>query len=295
MSNRFWNKETSTSFYHIIIKVPDNTAGNSAYAFNSSHKTYLENLLFRLDSLYFTDVLSYAVMSTHVHIIIAQRNGIENSVSLKETAGIYKEYYKLKEAPDARSYEVRTFRKRLNSLSDFMRDLQRRFTFWYNNQFPEKRRGSLWNPRFKSVSLTSIRALSECMKYVELNPVRAKMVTSAGEYEFCSWYHIVKKDYQGKLLKKRIVEYFREMIGEEASLESDAEIFLRYAADLETLCIEVAKNKSVKRLDPYQQEFLLSRCDLWSRLNLLGGDDVLTGTGYGGHRPRVMHFELESK
>ena len=57
--------------------------------------------------------------------------------------------------------EVRKFKRRLNDLSEFMRDFQRRFTFWYNNQFPERRRGSLWNPKFKSVVLASGQALAD--------------------------------------------------------------------------------------------------------------------------------------
>ena len=77
MSQRYWNNETGHSFYHIIIKVPDNTAGNSAYAFNDQHKAYLEKLLFRLDSIYLPKVVSYCIMSTHVHIIIAQEKDAE--------------------------------------------------------------------------------------------------------------------------------------------------------------------------------------------------------------------------
>ena len=82
MSNRFWQEEYQTSFYHLIIKVPDNTAGNSSYPFSSSHKDYLQKLLFYLDSVYLTDIVSYCIMSNHVHIILAKQNGAEDKLSL---------------------------------------------------------------------------------------------------------------------------------------------------------------------------------------------------------------------
>ena len=290
--SRFWDEENDQSYYHLIVKVVENTPGNFEYAFDSSHKKKLEEMIWRLDGLYLMEVVSYCVMSNHVHIIMARNNKAHEEMSLKTAAERYQAYYKLKSKPDARSHEVRKFRKRINSISEFMRDLQRQFTYWYNNNQEKKRQGSLWNCRFKSVLLKSLKALSECMKYVELNPVRAKMSRNPASYAFSSWAHIVQNDDIGRLLRSRILKHLKYMIGQEAELMSDEEIFLNYAGDLESLGYEVAENKEVKRIDPYIREFLLSKCEHWTQLKAIGGEDILVGESNGRRRPTIVKFEL---
>ena len=50
----------------------------------------------------------------------------------------------------------------------------------------EKRSGSLWEGRYKSSPIQSNRYLLSCCRYVELNPVRAKMVEFPWEYRWSS-------------------------------------------------------------------------------------------------------------
>ncbi len=46
---RYLDRESEISFYHVIIKVPDNTHGNNEFAFNRSHKHRLKEILFWLE------------------------------------------------------------------------------------------------------------------------------------------------------------------------------------------------------------------------------------------------------
>ncbi len=289
--SRYWQKDTEKAYYHLVVKVFENTPGNYAYAFNETNKQELESLLWRLDNFYLPNVISYCLLDNHAHIIMARDNKAEQKMTLKEAARRYQVYYNLSEIPDARSSEVKKFRKRLNSISDFMRDFQRQFAAKYNLNLPEKRGGSLWGKTFKSVALKSVRALLECMKYVELNPVRAKIVQAPGDYKFSSWGHIVKNDYFGKKLRARIVESLRYMMGEQAEQLADNQIFLNYAGDLEALGILVAENKNIKEIDPFAKKFLLEKCKHWSQLKHIGGEDVLSGVGYGGRRPITVEFK----
>ena len=178
--SRYFNEESSIAYYHLIAKVIEHTPGNYVYAFDDGHKKKLEDLLWELDNLYLMEVVSYCIMSNHVHIVLARDNSAHERIKLTDVALKYQYYYKLKFAPDARSSEVKKFRKRLNSISSFMKDFQFKFTWWFNYNQAVKRRGSLWNRRFKSVVLKSPKALAECMKYVELNPLRAKMTKNPG-------------------------------------------------------------------------------------------------------------------
>ena len=50
----------------------------------------------------------------------------------------------------------------------------------------KRRRGSLWNPRFRSCALQGSNALFKCCLYVSLNPVRANMVKKARDYKWSS-------------------------------------------------------------------------------------------------------------
>ncbi len=49
--------------------------------------------------------------------------------------------------------------------------------------------GHLWQDRYKSIPLTEDRSLLACGMYIELNPVRAKMVQTPGEYRWSSYRH----------------------------------------------------------------------------------------------------------
>jgi len=141
--------ESKVVFYHVIIKVPDNTLDNHAYAFNHKHKSYLRDLLFWLESIYELEVVNYCIMSTHAHFVI--RRDQNSKLSFKQVAYRYKKYKYLKEAPDARTCVIRKFAQRLNDLGDFMANLQKRFAAWYNQQFEKRRRGQLFNHCYKAI------------------------------------------------------------------------------------------------------------------------------------------------
>ena len=199
---RRYDTESDVVFYHVIIKVPDNTLGNTAYAFDHKHKSYLRDLLFWLESIYELEVINYCIMSTHAHFVIRRER--ESKLSLKDVACRFKKYKSLKEVPDARTCEVRKFAKRLNDLGDFMGNLQKRFTAWYNQQFEKRRRGQLFNHCYKAIQLKNSKALLRCLQYVELNPVRAHMVKNSADYEFCSFHEIKQKTTLGISLRKRV-------------------------------------------------------------------------------------------
>ena len=51
------------------------------------------------------------------------------------------------------------------------------------------RSGSLWEGRYKSMTITSDRYFLTCSRYVELNPVRARLVELPRHYEWSSYRH----------------------------------------------------------------------------------------------------------
>ena len=66
------------------------------------------------------------------------------------------------------------FRQRLFDLSELMRNVQAAFGRWFNRFV--KRRGRVWADRFKSLIPGDMRAVIDCMVYIELNALRAGLV-----------------------------------------------------------------------------------------------------------------------
>jgi len=69
--------------------------------------------------------------------------------------------------------------------SRLMRSLGERYTRYIGEV--HERAGPLLDERFKTWTLRSRRHLLECMRYIELNPVRARLVAAPGEYRWSSF------------------------------------------------------------------------------------------------------------
>ncbi len=70
-------------------------------------------------------------------------------------------------------------------LGALMKRLAGRQTRFVNRQEP--RTGTLWEGRYKSSPVQTDTYLLACLRYIELNPVRAHMVTSPAEYPWSSY------------------------------------------------------------------------------------------------------------
>jgi putative transposase len=72
-----------------------------------------------------------------------------------------------------------------DGLSLAIQMLGRYYVQYYNYCY--QRTGTLWEGRYKATLIDSARYLLTCMRYIELNPVRAGMVTHASEYRWSSY------------------------------------------------------------------------------------------------------------
>ena len=72
-----------------------------------------------------------------------------------------------------------------HSITHMMQDLGRKYVRYINHTY--KRTGTLWEGRFKASLVDSDAYLLTCMRYIELNPVRAHMVAHPGEYRWSSY------------------------------------------------------------------------------------------------------------
>jgi hypothetical protein len=98
--------------------------------------------------------------------------------------------------------EIRSrYTRRMHDLSEFMKSLLERFTKWFNRA--HSRSGTLWEDRFKSVIVESGTAARTMAAYIDLNPVRARMVEDPAEYRWSSYGEAVGGGKKGNGKKAR--------------------------------------------------------------------------------------------
>ena len=166
-------------------------------------------------------VLSYCVMSNHFHILLEvppmPEGGISDGELLRRLGVLNGEKFVKGVADElvaARSEgglvngnEVRVreihdrFTPRMHSLSHFMQGLLIRFTRWFNRK--HSRKGTLWEERFKSVIVESGVAARTMAAYIDLNPVRAGMVSDPADYRWSGYGEAVGGGAKGNGKKSR--------------------------------------------------------------------------------------------
>ncbi len=72
-------------------------------------------------------------------------------------------------------------------LPEMMQAVGRRYVRYFNGR--HARSGTLWEGRYRSTLIQAERYLLACMVYIDLNPVRAGMVTEASQYPWSSFRH----------------------------------------------------------------------------------------------------------
>ncbi len=222
--------------YHVITRV---TRGE--FLFGEVEKERLRKMLWQMADFTGVEVLTYVVMSNHVHLVcrvpvkeladvavenaeVLRRFGVlygaeamneakRNLDNIPPAAGGGKEDAVGPEKPGAELPEAKpvmpaewaTFRGKyvplMHDLSWFVRLLKQRFARWYNAF--HKTFGTLWAERFTSVIVEGTgEALLATCAYVDLNPVRAKMVDDPKDYRYSGYGEAVG----GKSLARRGLE-----------------------------------------------------------------------------------------
>jgi REP element-mobilizing transposase RayT len=161
-------------------------------------------------------VLSYCVMSNHFHVLLevppVPEGGISEGLLLKRLGALYSEAFvdgvakelegARQEGDEAMVAEIHArFTYRMHDLSEFMKTLLQRFTRWFNRE--HNRRGTLWEERYKSVIVESGTAARTIAAYIDLNPVRAGMVSDPADYRWSSYGEAVGGGAKGNGKKSR--------------------------------------------------------------------------------------------
>ncbi len=82
--------------------------------------------------------------------------------------------------------------RRLYDVSQFLFSLKQQFSHWYNKKVD--RVGTLWEERFRATIVQPGPAVLELAAYLDLNPVRAGIVSDAKQYPWCQYSAASKGD-----------------------------------------------------------------------------------------------------
>ena len=184
---------------------------NGERFFGSREKEVFRKMLWQVADFSGVEVLTYAVMSNHFHVLVRvpEAVGVSDGELLRRWKVLYPKptAYETATAVEmertlrAGGEEAEAIRARLlarmGDVSAFMKTLKQRFTIWFNKS--RGRYGPLWSDRFKSVLVEGQgNPLQTMAAYIDLNPVRAGLVKDPKDYRFCGYAEAVAGDQRAR-------------------------------------------------------------------------------------------------
>ena len=199
-------KGQGQSFYHCVSRVVDGRFLFETQSPGSVEAEHFVQLMRRLERACCVQVLTYALMANHFHILcevpekrtlpdqellecIELGYGPERRAQVAEQLAAYtKDANSSGQAQQLREH----YSNRLFDVSIYMKELKGRFAQWYNRR--HNRYGVLWAERFKSVLIEEGQALSAVAAYIDLNPLRAGLCDDPKDYRYCGYAEAIAKN-----------------------------------------------------------------------------------------------------
>ena len=158
----------------------------------------------RLASVFGVDILTYAILSNHIHVVIRTRPDVIAEWSDTEVALRWLRIFPGRrideqlaeptttdvEALANNAERIQLIRTRLSNPSWFMKALCEPIARLANKQ--DEATGHFWEGRFKAQAITDEAGLLACSMYVDLNPIRAAMAQTPEESSHTSAYDRIK-------------------------------------------------------------------------------------------------------
>ena len=256
-------KEDEKAVYHVISRT-----ALDGLPFKDVDREYLLELIKKWSRIFFVDVLGFAIMGNHFHLVV--RMYPESEVSDDEVRKRYMELYDLKHpGPE---FELKRFKKKLCSLSWYVKEIKQGFSRYFNKKYG--RRGTLWGERFKSLIVEDGLTLVNLLAYVDLNPVRAGIVDRPEEYRWCSLGYHIQSGNRDDLLsidfgmkewnefdEQEIIRKYREYVYEVGAIDRGKGAVIAE----EIVAEERKKNFKLKRAELFRY-----RCRYFTDAGVLG-------------------------
>jgi REP element-mobilizing transposase RayT len=188
-------------------------------------KLWIEELLQKLAAQFGIDLIAFAVMSNHFHLVLRSRPDVVATWDDRQVAWRWRMLCPLRKNTDGTAKEplpeevnaicsdadkLAEIRSRLSDISWWMRLLCQRIAQRVNREEGQGQ-GKFWQNRFKAVRLLDEEAVLACAAYVDLNPIRAAVAETLEESKHTS--------------VQRRIEALEELVEEKNGLQSPCSTF----------------------------------------------------------------------
>lgn len=226
------DSETTPVFYHCTSRVVDRR-----FALGAEEKEMFRKLMRNYERFSGCTVTAYCLMDDHFHLLLEvppkSPDGLSDDELLNRLSAIYNDdtvaevAEELKEArrqkadgPALVNSIHGRFTARMHNLSQFMKALLQRYTQWHNRK--NKRRGTLWEERFKSVIVEGGMAARTVAAYIDLNPVRAGIERNAAKYRWSSYGEAIRRETgdHGKTARAGLARAWGSHLGMQAKVSN---------------------------------------------------------------------------
>lgn len=139
----------NASFFHVIVQ-----GVNKEFIFDKTqYKNKYLKLLKEEKKQYSIDIIAYAIMGNHTHLLLHT--------------------------------------EKINELSSFMKRVNEDFARYYN--YAENRVGYVYRDRFLSEPIMNQKYLLHCISYIHNNPVKANIVKKCANYKYSSYNDYINR------------------------------------------------------------------------------------------------------
>ena len=187
-------KAEGAGYYHCMTRIIERR-----HIFGHPEKQRFLTLMRNLAAFSGLEVLTYCLLDNHAHVLVhvPERRELSDQELLDRLRYLHtrqqvelialqlQDFRREGQDQAAESLKAR-FTYRMYDISEFFKALKQRFSQFYNTR--EGRSGPLWEQRFKSILVErSEQALSTMAAYIDLNPVRAGLVSDPKEYRYSGY------------------------------------------------------------------------------------------------------------
>ena len=211
----FIHPDSQSGVFHVISRIVDRRM-----VLGEAEKEAFVGMMRAFEALHQVQVLTFCIMSNHFHILVRvperPAGFAPDTATVQQlwAAAVGKEWHATVSGQhdiyrgNGSEAAIEAWREaivaRMFSLSEFMKALKQRFTQWYNRR--AGRRGTLWESRYTSVIVEDAeRALRTMATYIDLNPVRAGMVSDPADYRWCGYAEAMTGNAKARAGLQRIV------------------------------------------------------------------------------------------
>ena len=187
-------KKQGDAYYHVMSR-----ANNKAFLFiRGRMKKEMVSLLERAAAFSGVELKAFCMMDSHFHVVcrVARPEGPVPEPEVLSRIGKLKggrfaldlklRWMELRKSGMAETVEaeLNAWRRRMHDVSEFAKTYKELVSIAYKRE--TRYAGSIWSGRFASTLVEPGHHLAVCIRYVELNPVRAGIVTQAKDYAYSS-------------------------------------------------------------------------------------------------------------